>query len=332
MMILRSLRRGSRRAALALALAALALGACTNSKLIVGPLYNRLDDRVRAQFEELGDFDERQTALFDAAVGTAHVWHRRSELPAYARLLGEIAASVAEPGRTTVDDVTRWARTIEAHAIAARECHPVNFSTGIMRTLTDAQVDGIERHLAEERAEYRERHASRTPEERVARRLRNLRKWAGRIGLDFTAEQNALLRGTLAGQTSLRREYRALSDRWNEELFRLARDRTAPDFDARMRAHLADFWTLLEREHPEPWRRNRELWRDAAYRFVASMTPEQREVTSAWLAKMGETLAAVARDEPSFDVGDDPSVGCLVGPATGTGAAGGAGDGEDATG
>ena len=315
----------------ALLLVPLALGACTNSRLVISPLYNRLDDQMRDEFEKLGDFDEAQTALFEAAVGTAHVWHRQSELPAYARLIDEIAASIARPDATTAEDVARWARTIEAHSVAARECHPVNFSFALMKSLTDPEIDFIERRFARERTKNREKYHARTPEERVDYRLKNMRKWAGRIGVDFTAEQNAMLRGALGRQVSLRREYYLLSDRWNAKLFRIAREQDAPDYDARMAAHLGELWTLLEDGHPEEWQRNRELWRDVGLRFVTSMTGEQRATLSTWLDGLSDTLDTISGYEPSFEVGDDPAVGCLVDAAASGATSGPATDADSAS-
>ena len=303
---------GRARLRLLLLAGTLALGACTNSKLVIGPLYNRLDDMMRDEFEKLGDFDETQTALFEAALGTGHVWHRQSELPRYARVLDDIATSIARPGATAPGDVTRWAREIEARSLAARECHPVNFSFPLMKSLTDEEIDFIERRFSRERGKNREKYLERTTEERREYRQKRIEKWAGRVGLDFTAEQRAMLRTALTRQVSLRQEYWALSDAWKAELFRLARDQQASDYEARMSAHLDALWTLLESAHPDEWQRNRELWRDFASRFVASMTPEQRVSASAWLAKMADTLESVSRDEPSFVPGDDPAVGCLV--------------------
>ena len=54
--------------------------------------------------------------------------------------------------------------------------------------------------------------ASRTPEERVAFRLKNLEKWAGRINLQLTQAQRDTLRDSLSRQISLRKQYYALSD------------------------------------------------------------------------------------------------------------------------
>ena len=61
----------------------LLIQSCTNSKLIISPLYNRLDDRMRSKFNEIGDFNDEQTEAFAQRVGTFHVWHRQSEYRMY---------------------------------------------------------------------------------------------------------------------------------------------------------------------------------------------------------------------------------------------------------
>jgi len=290
----------------------LLLTACTNSKLIIGPLYNQLDNQMRDEFNKLGDFNEEQKQAFEAAVGTFHVWHRQSEMPQYASLIKDLSAAIATPGNTSPADVKRWIETAEMHSRSARECYPVNFSFELMKSLTDKQIDFIERRFKSERAKNRERYASRTRDERIERRLNNIGKWAGRIGVAISANQRSLFRKTMVKQTSLRNEYYELSDQWNKELFALARNRQADNFDAAMRAHLAKLWSLLETAHPEQWRKNRELWQSAAFEFVQSMSEEQRSTASRWLSKMGDTVLAISKDSPSFKVVNDKSIGCLV--------------------
>ena len=314
----------ARAAALALA-ASLALGGCTNSRLVIAPLYDRLDDRMLDALDELAEFDERQRAEVRARIDVGHLWHRRDELPRYAALLDEVAASVAVPGDTSRADVRRWAEEIEARSVAARACHPVNFSLGLIRGLDDEQLDAVERHLAEERTENREKYVSRTADERRARRQRNVEKWARRIGIELDAAQRAMLRSALEEQVSLRRQYYRLSDAWKEELFRIARDRKSPEFEARLTRQFDALWQLLESAYPDEWRRNQVLWRDFAHRFVESMSETQRATASAWMAKMAETLRTVSRDEVSPAPSDDPALGCLVGADPGERAAGGDG-------
>lgn len=290
----------------------LLLSACSNSKLIIAPLYNRLDDRIRDEFHKLGDFDEAQEQAFEQAVGTFHVWHRQSELPRYADLLDEIAASIAVPEATTAALVQNWMQRVEARSMAARQCYPANFLTGMVRTLGDEQLDFIERRFARERRENRERYNSRTAEERVERRVENLDKWLGRAQLDLNTTQKRKLRNSLSRQTSLRLQYYRLTDQWNRQLFNIAREQTLPDYESRLQTHMASLWTLLEDSYPSQWLSNRELWQSTALDLISSLDRQQRRDFSQWLQTMATTLRAVSRDKPSFQVGDDPRVGCLV--------------------
>ncbi len=304
---------GRRFARLLFQLALLALlASCTNSKLLVGPLYNQLDDKIRSEFKKLGNFNDEQTVAFEQAVGTFHVWHRQSELPQYAALLQEIASSITVPERTTETDVERWIQTAEGFTRSARECYPVNFMTGTIRTLTDEQITTIQKRFTNERRKNREKRATRTPEERVAFRLKNLEKWAGRINLKLTKTQRDAIRASLSRQISLRKQYYALSDAWNSRFFTMARNQGAADYEAGMQMHLSKLWSLLETANPEQWRANRQLWQETLQSFVQSMNSEQRRNVSQWVGKMGRTLQAVSRDTPSFTPGNDASVGCLV--------------------
>jgi hypothetical protein len=137
-------------------------------------------------------------------------------------------------------------------------------------------------------------------------------KWAGRINLELTGSQRAALRTSLGKQISLREEYYALSDAWNRKLFTIARDQEAADYDARLSAHLSELWSMLEAAYPEEWAANRELWQDTLLKLIQSLSDEQRRNVSQWISTLGDTALAISQDEPSFQVGNDPSVGCLV--------------------
>ncbi|MEE9322613.1 MAG: DUF6279 family lipoprotein [Granulosicoccus sp.] len=290
------------------------LTACTNSKLVISPLYNRFDDQIRGEFNKLGDWNEDQAAQFEAALGTYHVWHRQSELPKYASLISNAARSVAQTGLTMEADVQNWLDSAEQYSQSARECHPINFLFDLTKSITDKQVNFIERRFAREQKKNRGKYKSRTPKVRVEYRLKNIDKWAGRIGLEFTANQRAMLRTTLEKQISLRKQYYQLSNRWNEKLFTLARNQSATDYNDLMSAHIRSLWVLLESAYPEEWQENRKLWRDFTLRLINSLNDEQRASLSTWVLKLADTLSAIAEIKPGFVVGNDPSVGCLVKP------------------
>ncbi len=287
------------------------LNACTNSKLVIGPLYNQLDNQMRKEFNKLGDFNAAQKDAFEQAVGTFHVWHRQSEMPQYAALTNEIAAAIATADNTQASDVQMWVESAESFSRSARECHPINFSFDLMKSMTDKQITFVEERFKRERTKNREKYEARTPDERVERRLNKIGKWAGRIDLDISANQRSLLRQTLVQQTSLRKEYYELSDEWNRQLFTIARNQEASNYDAALNAHLIKLWTLLETTHPVQWRKNRELWQGTAFKFIQSLSAEQRSNVAPWLSKMADTILAISKDTPSFVVGNDASVGCL---------------------
>jgi len=295
-----------------LTLLAVLLTGCTNSKLIIGPLYNRLDDQMRSEFNKLGNFNENQSSAFEQAVGTFHVWHRQEEMPKYADLIQEVAESISNSGATDREDVARWAASAETYSRNARECHPINYLFGLTKSLSDPQINFIEARFKSERTKNRERYGKRTREERVERRLKNIVKWSGRIGLKLTEPQRTIIRDGLNEQISLRKQYYALSSEWNRNLFVLARNQSSPSYENELANHMTKLWSLLEDAHPKEWRQNRDMWGDKIHTLVGTFSNEQRRSTSRWLKKMGRTIRAISKDKPSFNIGNDPTVGCLV--------------------
>lgn len=296
----------------ALLLFTLVLSGCFNSKLVVGRLYNMLDNQIRDEFHKLAEFNDDQIAFFEKRVGTFHVWHRQSELPKYAALLDDIQSSVRNRDQTSADDVEGWFDSIEFFSQSVRKCYPVNFSFELMQTLTDEQVDFIERRFASERKKNYARYLEKTSDERREHRIERVKTWTSRIGLELNNTQITMLRETLSNQVSMRKQYYRLVDQWNKDLFVIARNQDDPDYQPNMKAHVSKLWTLMETNHNEEWQANRKLWRDFAFKFVSSLTYDQRIQAGTWLEKLGNTLGEIAQDEPSFKATNNPAHGCLV--------------------
>ncbi len=266
---------------------------------------------MRGEFHKLGKFNDAQIDHFEKRVGTFHVWHRQEELPKYAALLNDIQASIKQRGQTSQDDIQRWMERAELFTQRARECHPVNFSYDLMQTLTDNQVNFIERRFASERRKNFSKYLENTPDERRQKRVESVVKWAGRIGFDFNDTQIQLLDDAFANQISLRRQYYRLVDRWARDLFTIARDQSAANYEQRMEMQINVLWTLLEKAHTSEWQANRENWQHFGIKFVNSLSYDQRTYASIWLSKMAKTINAISRDEPSFKITNNPSHGCL---------------------
>lgn len=289
---------------LALALL-LVTAACSNSKLVLSPLYNRLDDMMRKEFDKLGEFDDTQTRAFEQRLQTFHLWHRRNELPLYADLLDDLEVAISTPKRKTTQQVAEWSERIEARSKTVRLCHPVNFSYDLMKTVTDEQIDYIEKRFAREQTRNRTEYLERTPEERIERRYNNIVKWSGRVGLKFTQEQKTLLKATLQKQIPMRERYWELSGDWNKQFFALTRAQNSFTYDKQMTAHLEKLWNLLETNETENWLANRALWSQFALEFVNSMTTAQREWADAWLPKLADTLRDISNDSVKFESSPD---------------------------
>ncbi|MEE9334855.1 MAG: DUF6279 family lipoprotein [Granulosicoccaceae bacterium] len=287
------------------------ISGCSNSKIFLSPVYNRLDDQMLNEFNKLGDFNKDQLAAFKQRLGTYHVWHRQSELPQYSALLRKIVVSI-ETRNTTEGQVGEWVDESETYTKALRECHPVNYSYDLMKTLTDDQLNFIQRRFGRERKINREKYFAQTAEQRVERRYKNIIKWTGRLGFDFTDKQKIILMQTLQKQVSLRKEYYKLSDRWNRKLFLLAKRQESPSYNRDMEAHVQSLWTLLEDGYTIEWESNRQLWRKFGFQFVDSMTGDQRKKASIWMTRLAKTLDSIAKDKPTFEVTKDPTLGCLV--------------------
>lgn len=319
--LLRALRRSRRGRAIAGLATALLLAACTNSKMVIGPLYNRMDDRLRDRMLEMADFTEAQRSAFDQRLGTFHVWHRQQELPRYAALMDDIARGAAEPDTLTPAIIEAWFARAEHAMDRYAECHPVHFSIPVARSFSDTQIDTIASHLQQQRAEHQARRAARTPEQRLDMRVANARKWASRIGIQLSQAQLATLSEVFRRQNSLGEQYSGLRESWRNTLFEILRARNDVDFPERLAAHLTAYRTLLDKAEPGAMAFNRALWRDYALALLQSLSPEQRRAGIDWLGGMADTLRAVSRDQPSFRVAGDPALGCQVDSAALTPAA-----------
>jgi len=289
-----------------------AVSGCSNSKVLLSPLYNRLDDQIRGEFHKLGDFNDKQVAAFEKRLGTFHVWHRQSELPQYAALLHDIVNSLESRKQINLEKMGEWIAASETHTQSLRQCHPVNFSYGLMKTLTDNELNFIQRRFANERRKNREKYFAQTPEQRIERRHKNITKWVNRLDFRFTKQQDTLLKETLTKQISLRKQYYKLSDQWNRKLFSIAKRQDSTTYKRDMKAHIDSLWTLLEDAHTKEWTANRRLWQEFGYEFIESLTGDQRRKAYTWLRRLANTIESISKDKPSFKVGTDPTLGCLV--------------------
>ncbi|MEO6408499.1 MAG: DUF6279 family lipoprotein [Burkholderiaceae bacterium] len=110
------------------------------------------------------DFDSAQAPRVREALADWFAWHRREQLPDYARLLARAQEEIQSP--LTADQVCAWVDEGRSRArIAVEQAVPA--ITEIAVTLTPRQIDQIERRQAKANAEYREESLQPDPAKRA---------------------------------------------------------------------------------------------------------------------------------------------------------------------
>jgi hypothetical protein len=161
------------------------LAGCSVSRVA----YNNADLFLRWQANHYLDFQDDQSEDLDRALAAFLAWHRAKALPQYARL-GEEAAARLQRGLKRAD--LEWsydavqAQVREALGVAAGE------AAGLLDRLSPAQIDHLEKRLAEDNRKFAKDRVQGTMEERhqrrVKRNLERLEEWFGPLD-DTQAER-----------------------------------------------------------------------------------------------------------------------------------------------
>ncbi|MGJ7505410.1 DUF6279 family lipoprotein [Variovorax sp. ZT5P49] len=172
-------------------LIAAALGACSAIKLA----YNNLPTVSYWWLDGYLDFDGAQTPKVRDELDQLLAWHRQNELPRIASLLQE--AQALAPGEVTPAQVCAMADRVRERLLAVTErAEPAG--TELALSLTDAQLQQLERKYAKNNAEYRKDWLDRTPaqvqEKRYDQFLDRTEDFYGRL----STEQRELLKQQVA--------------------------------------------------------------------------------------------------------------------------------------
>ena len=279
---------------------------CTNSRLILRPLYNKLDDRFERQMLQYGTFSEEQTAAISDLVDHFHVWHRQTQLPAYELLLKDVAERLSNDEDLSLQEVKDWSSTLNENLSKIGICNPIYSASSVLQTLTDEQVIEAKKTRLEilqtwRRERATSKRASQTPEQRVNDQVKRVRRYTGLAGLHLTRPQLQDLRETMLQRQRPSASFREIIDEWDVRFFELLNSRQDADWEMRLityvnqRRQAVRQWASETREH------NRKLWEVYFQRAGNSLDDEQRETVSNYLAGLGNTMRALSKDTPSFD-------------------------------
>ena len=173
-----------------LALAAV-LGACSAIRLA----YNNLPELSYWWLDGYLDFDGSQTPKVRDELAQLLDWHRRNELPKIAALLQE--AETLAPGEVTPAQACAMTDRIRDRLLAVSErAEPAG--TELLLSLSEAQLQQLERKYAKNNADYRkdwlDRSPARVQEKRYDQFLDRFEDFYGRL----SPEQRELLRQQVA--------------------------------------------------------------------------------------------------------------------------------------
>lgn len=255
-------------------LVAAALGACSAIQLA----YNNLPTVSYWWLDGYLDFDEAQTPKVRDELAQLLAWHRQNELPRIAVLLQEAQALAA--GEVTPAQVCAMADRIRERLLAVAErAEPAG--TELALSLSEAQLQQLERKYAKNNAAYRKDWLDRTPaqvqDKRYDQFLDRTEDFYGRL----TTEQRDLLKQQVAQSVFDPRLADAERRKRQQEALALLRSFVAskpPPAEARAALH--GYIQRIAEPPPGPWREHQQALLQEGCRNTAALhngtSPSQR--------------------------------------------------------
>ena len=274
--------------------AAVLLAAC--SAVSIG--YNNLPTVVNWYADSYFDLDvDQETALKERIVALRQ-WHRASQLPDYARFLGEVKARVRGP--VSPDDVAwLYAEVQRRYRVLGERLAPDMVELAFR--LTPDNIRHLERKQAQGITEYERDYVASSPEKRRERRheriLSEAERWYGSFG-DAQRDRIKILTDALPANYPLVVEDRKRRQRELQAILRAAADKAAPreEVARRMRQWVVDW----ERGRSPVYREFAARYTSEAQKLFAEIanlaTPQQRETAQKRLQNYIDEIAALSAE------------------------------------
>jgi len=284
----------------------LTCAACSNSKLVLRPLYNSLDNRIENRFLEYANFDKEQTGQIQELADHFHLWHRHTQLVNYSQLLGDFTVRLKDAKNISNADVERWSELLRAYAAKVGTCNPVYKSADIISTLSDQQINQIRdnRQAAREsrraRRDADDREIDEILAESVSGRVKQVRRYLRLVNFTLNQEQVDDLRQTMSSTIRPGTSFRPIREELDAEFYALLDKRKEPELDAMLKSYLDKRRLRFSDWRKETRVHNRKLWEAYALRTIRSLDHAQREVASIYFSGLSSTINALAADNPSY--------------------------------
>ena len=185
------------------------LGGC-----VIRVAYNQLDWLALWYVEDYFELDRAQEPRAKRLIAQTLSWHRTTQLPQYAAL----ARRLLEGAETSVDAeflATRYAEVVELWDALLRHVAPD--LARLLQTLSDEQVESLFARLAEENSELEEDYSGVSPEERRAKRDKEIIQAFRRFTGTLNTSQEALVTGQTAQMHDLSSDWLRRRAVWQGE-------------------------------------------------------------------------------------------------------------------
>ena len=171
-------RRAARRFALALCVL-LGLAQCTRS--LYGYMYRSADALLLRRIDNYLNLNGEQEDMTRERLRRLHTWHRRTELPAYAKVLRQIAQK-SQDGLDEQEVAWIFAQTKQFEHRIYRSTRKDTID--LLRSLTDAQLAHLEKSLEKSNDDLARdvaRPAARRLDRRIEKAIENAEDWVGSL-------------------------------------------------------------------------------------------------------------------------------------------------------
>ena len=266
--------------------------------------YGQLDTLAGWRAQSYFDLDPAQRDSFNARFVRLHAWHRREQLPEYARFLADVRTR-AERGLQAQDILWLIDGVKARYAVIAARAAPD--AAELLAGLNPAQIEHLKREFEQDNRKFlRENRSNESVENRRQaqnrRTLKQLGDWVGPLSPEQEQRFTELLReiplvDRLRHEDRLRRqkEFLALLE---------SRDGDRKAFAARLRDWLVNWESsrppALARAFDESWKKRAEFY--AA--VDAQLTPAQRTHLVRRLGSYAEDFVALAAEGPTVAKAD----------------------------
>lgn len=258
--------------------------------------YNNAEGLIRLAAWDYLDLEHEQVDAFKLRIARYMDWHRREEMPVYARLAGEAHDRFS---RAVSAENVAWAvAELRSHyrlaaARAAQETAPV------LATLSESQIAVMEKKLARSNTKYEKEFVSGDENKRVKARLKRMLSTIEDFTGDLSPAQVARIERFIRAHPRSGEVRLTERRRWQKEMVAQIRATREP---AALAARLVPVFSDPDRGRPEDYMRETRRWEaDLAQMLVelaATLNPEQRQRALDRLAGYANDFRELAGNAP----------------------------------